>query len=115
MNHLTLTIRLNRDAYCPICCSDLLGDTTRVRWGIALCAICYRSVTYRMLWKLCELMASQEHIADVSISQGIIFWAPRSPARPNRPLYFGHIPHPVCDPDAQTAGILPGTVHPACK
>ena len=86
MQRMNLNLEYHRDAYCPICTCDLLQESTRFIWGIAICTPCSTRVTMGQMCAICEALIQALKSGDVSTSKGLTFWTPKLATRPRMSL-----------------------------
>jgi hypothetical protein len=72
---LTVTIRLNRRVYCPVCGSELQGECTAYRDSIAVCGRDYGCIS--SLWNQIKYCRSDPDLAPWWVrSCGLAHWSP---------------------------------------
>jgi hypothetical protein len=86
MSRWTMMVEIQAEPYCPSCCCDLLSDTTKYRWGVAVCSVCYIHTTYDQMEEIIRILNVVDTNRHVSISKGLLLWAPQGPVKPKSSL-----------------------------
>jgi len=82
MERWTTMIEISAAPLCPMCASDLMCDTVRFRWGIAICPRCVAISKPGQLERIARAMSRSEDSRHVSCWNGLLFWTPRAPRQP---------------------------------
>lgn len=78
MNPLTFSIPLDREAWCPICSTPLIGQVIWV-WGcVVFCKPCIDRSTYYMLERVCQRCHGDDFAGDFVTMHGLLVLSPRA-------------------------------------
>lgn len=86
MSRWTLSLTHDRDAYCPMCGTDLIPQATCFRWGMAHCTICAKHALMGHLECIAKALSRETKYGNTTSVNGLIFWTPKVYAVPRTSL-----------------------------